>query len=169
MFDVTVNAVVGGGVRQPEDALVIARRAKMLGFSPTVGIIHDRRASCCRSMNASSGLSRRSSAFGGSVFEFGDYNLFQKNLANGQPNHWHCCAGSRYLDVCEDGLVHWCSQQRGRPGIPLDRYNTRRSTSVNITRRNPVRPCARWAVSIVWRRSTSCVTTRSRPFVTGSR
>jgi hypothetical protein len=30
--------------------------------------------------------------------------------------------GSRYLYVCEDGLVHWCSQQRGYPGIPLDRY-----------------------------------------------
>jgi hypothetical protein len=24
--------------------------------------------------------------------------------------------------VCEDGLVHWCSQQRGYPGVPLDRY-----------------------------------------------
>lgn len=31
-------------------------------------------------------------------------------------------AGSRYLYVCEDGLVHWCSQQRGYPAIPLERY-----------------------------------------------
>jgi hypothetical protein len=31
------------------------------------------------------------------------------------------CRRARYLYVCEDGLVHWCSQ-RGRPGIPLDQY-----------------------------------------------
>jgi hypothetical protein len=26
------------------------------------------------------------------------------------------------LYICEKGLVHWCSQQRGYPGIPLARY-----------------------------------------------
>jgi hypothetical protein len=26
------------------------------------------------------------------------------------------------LYICEDGLVHWCSQQRGYPGIPLSQY-----------------------------------------------
>ncbi len=31
-------------------------------------------------------------------------------------------AGSRYLYVCEDGLVHYCSQQRGTPAIPLRQY-----------------------------------------------
>jgi hypothetical protein len=61
-------------------------------------------------------------ALGKSVFDFANYNRFQKNLANGQPNEWQCHAGSRYLYICEDGLVHWCSQQRGHPGIPLDRY-----------------------------------------------
>jgi len=40
-FDVTINAVVGGGNRNPDDALTIARRARALGFSTTVGIIHD--------------------------------------------------------------------------------------------------------------------------------
>ena len=24
--------------------------------------------------------------------------------------------------ICEDGLVHYCSQQRGYPGKPLDQY-----------------------------------------------
>jgi hypothetical protein len=59
---------------------------------------------------------------GKSVFDFANYNRFQKNLADGQPNDWHCGAGCRYLYICEDGLVHWCSQQRGHPGIPLDQY-----------------------------------------------
>src|SRR5688572_11576907 len=40
-FDVTINAVVGSGVREPSDAVVIARRAQGLGFSTTAGIIHD--------------------------------------------------------------------------------------------------------------------------------
>ena len=38
--------------------------------------------------------------------------------------NWRCRAGSRYLYVCEDGLVHYCSQQRGFPGIPLLQYTT---------------------------------------------
>ena len=41
MFDVTVNAVIGGGSAHPEDALIIGRRARALGFQSTVGIIHD--------------------------------------------------------------------------------------------------------------------------------
>ena len=40
-FHVNINSVVGGGVRQPQDALTIGRRALELGFSSTVGIIHD--------------------------------------------------------------------------------------------------------------------------------
>jgi hypothetical protein len=27
------------------------------------------------------------------------------------------------LYICEEGLVHWCSQQRGYPAIPLDQYS----------------------------------------------
>ena len=40
----------------------------------------------------------------------------------GQTNTWRCRAGSRYLYVCEDGLVHYCSQQRGYPAKPLEEY-----------------------------------------------
>ena len=47
---------------------------------------------------------------------------FQTNLADGKPNDWQCRAGGRYLYICEDGLVHWCSQQRGYPGVPLASY-----------------------------------------------
>ncbi|WP_249399223.1 hypothetical protein [Chloracidobacterium thermophilum] len=49
-------------------------------------------------------------------------HTFQDNLAHGRPNRWKCRAGARYLYVCEDGLVHYCSQQRGYPGIPLINY-----------------------------------------------
>ena len=33
--------VVGGGMHNPHDALVVGRRARRLGFTSTVGIIHD--------------------------------------------------------------------------------------------------------------------------------
>ena len=48
---------------------------------------------------------------------FTRFNGFQNNIANGQPNDWRCRAGARYLYICEDGLVHYCSQQRGYPGV----------------------------------------------------
>src|SRR6267154_2622068 len=40
-FHVNINSVVGGGMRNPQDALTIGRRAVELGFTSTVGIIHD--------------------------------------------------------------------------------------------------------------------------------
>src|ERR1700682_5723253 len=40
-FHVNIQSVVGGGVRHPQDALTIGKRALGLGFSFTIGIIHD--------------------------------------------------------------------------------------------------------------------------------
>src|SRR5438132_9343724 len=40
-FHVNINSVVGGGIRDPHDALVVGKRALELGFTSTVGIIHD--------------------------------------------------------------------------------------------------------------------------------
>src|SRR6202046_2120108 len=40
-FHVNINSVVGGGISNPQDALAIGKRAVELGFSSTIGIIHD--------------------------------------------------------------------------------------------------------------------------------
>src|SRR5436309_12898187 len=40
-FHVNINSVVGAGIKHPQDALVIGKRAVELGFSSTIGIIHD--------------------------------------------------------------------------------------------------------------------------------
>ena len=40
-FHVNINSVVGGGIKNPDDALTIGRRALALGFTSTIGIIHD--------------------------------------------------------------------------------------------------------------------------------
>ena len=121
-FDVVINTVVGSGIRNPDDPVVIARRAKALGFSTTVGIIHDHSGQLMPLEARRRAVVEEIVGLGESAFDYANYSRFQKNLANGRPNHWHCRAGARYLYVCEEGLVHWCSQQRGRPGVPLEAY-----------------------------------------------
>jgi MoaA/NifB/PqqE/SkfB family radical SAM enzyme len=137
-FDVTVNAVIGGGTRDPEDALTIARRARSLGFQSTVGIIHDSGGQLRPLTARERDVLDRIARLDRPLFSFDRYNRFQETLAAGEPFDWHCGAGSRYLYVCEDGLVHYCSQQRGRPGLPLDRY------SADDLRREhaAIKPCA---------------------------
>jgi MoaA/NifB/PqqE/SkfB family radical SAM enzyme len=121
-FDVTVNSVVGAGIEHPEDALTVTRRARALGLSTTVGIIHDGSGRLRKLDDRQRTILEEAVTAGRSIFDYANYNRFQKNLAQGEPNEWHCGAGARYLYVCEDGLVHWCSQQRGHPAVPLEHY-----------------------------------------------
>ena len=137
-FDVTVNAVVGSGIRQADDALVIARRAVALDLSVTVGIIHDHSGQLMLLDAEQRDVFEEIGRLRGSTFDVASYDRFQRNLSNGQPNEWQCRAGSRYLYVCEDGLVHWCSQQRGYPGVPLEQYD-----ATDLEREHAsVKPCA---------------------------
>lgn len=119
-FHVNINSVLGGGIRNPEDALTVGKRAMELGFTSTVGIIHD-----------GDGQLRPLAQREREVFlemkkfekrHFSRINYFQEKIANGQSSDWRCRAGSRYLYICEDGLVHYCSQQRGFPAKPLEEY-----------------------------------------------
>jgi len=55
---------------------------------------------------------------------YSKFDHFQEAIAAGKTNDWRCRAGARYLYICEDGLVHYCSQQRGYPGVPLAGYTT---------------------------------------------
>ena len=120
-FNVNINSVLGSGVKHPEDALTIAQRAVHFGFIATVGIIHDGHGQL-RPLGAQEAaiyaqvkrLGKRS---------FARLNRFQDNITRAQPNRWKCRAGSRYLYICENGLVHYCSQQRGYPGKPLADYS----------------------------------------------
>jgi MoaA/NifB/PqqE/SkfB family radical SAM enzyme len=121
-FHVNINSVVGGGIGDPNDALVIGKRALELGFESTIGIIHD-----------GSGQLKPLKPNEAKVYfemtnrkktNYARFDQFQAAIAEGRPNDWRCRAGSRYLYICEDGLVHYCSQQRGYPGVPLAEYTT---------------------------------------------
>ena len=121
-FSVTINSVIGFAVRRPEDALTVARRARALGFQSTVGIVHDEAGQCQGLPEDQLRVYQEIRRLETGVFSFAHFDRFQENLVRGLPNDWHCRAGARFLYVCEDGLVHWCSQQRGHPGIPLATY-----------------------------------------------
>jgi MoaA/NifB/PqqE/SkfB family radical SAM enzyme len=123
-FQVNLNSVIGTSAR-PEDAAVVARRAHELGFATTTGIAHDDRGQLRPLGQAELRVYDEIVKEAGHSFStFAYYNQFQKNLIRGTPNTWNCRAGGRYLYICEDGLVHYCSQQRGSPGIPLEKYTT---------------------------------------------
>src|SRR5579863_1235900 len=120
-FHVNINSVVGGGVCHPQDALTIGKRALELGFSSTVGIIHDGSGQLQPLGEEERRVYQEMKSLEKSSFT--RINAFQDNIAQGRPNQWRCRAGSRYLYICEDGLVHYCSQQRGYPAIPLEKYS----------------------------------------------
>ena len=101
---------------------MIGKRALELGFESTIGIIHDgdgqlkpledEEAQVYFAMTAPQEDQLRA------------IRQVPGSHRQGQPNDWRCRAGSRYLYICEDGLVHYCSQQRGYPAFRSP--NTRR-------------------------------------------
>jgi MoaA/NifB/PqqE/SkfB family radical SAM enzyme len=119
-FHVNINSVVGGGVKNPQDALTIGRRAMGLGFSSTIGIIHDGSGQLQPLNDEERAVYHEMKSM--EKRSFTRINSFQDNIAQGRPNQWRCRAGARYLYICEDGLVHYCSQQRGYPAVPLEKY-----------------------------------------------
>lgn len=137
-FHININSVIGGGVKNPEDALSVAQRAVELGFGSTLGVIHDGDGQLKPLSGVEEEVYQKLRRFGKK--KFGWLNQFQDDVAYGRPHNWRCRAGARYLYICEDGLVHYCSQQRGFPGIPLEEY-----TVDHIEREfQTEKPCAKY-------------------------
>ena len=119
-FGVNINAVIGTGIKNPEDSLAVSRRVRELGFSTSLGIVHDDKGRMKPLGQREQSVYRDIKKNGGRSFALVDQ--FEKNLVQGRPNRWKCRAGARYFYVDEHGLVHWCSQQRGYPAVSLERY-----------------------------------------------
>jgi len=133
-FNVNINSVLGAELDNPDDALLIAKRVRNIGFSGTVGIVHDSDGQLRPLSEKQRKIFEEVSQLDRSVYSAASHDEFQQNMVRGHPTDWFCRAGARYLYVCEDGLVHYCSQQRGKPGIPLLEYkkeNLRREATRN--------------------------------------
>jgi MoaA/NifB/PqqE/SkfB family radical SAM enzyme len=138
-FHVNINSVLGGGIRTPEDALTVGKRAMELGFTSTVGIIHDGDGQLRPLADREREVFLEMKSF--EKRHFSRMNYFQENIANGKPSNWRCRAGSRYLYICEDGLVHYCSQQRGFPAKPLEDYTVEDIRREYITQKSCAPMC----------------------------
>ena len=90
-FHVNINSVVGGGISHPQDALVIGKRAIELGFTSTIGIIHDGSGQLQPLGDEERRIYHEMQALEKSSFT--RINSFQDNIAKGQPNDWRCRAG----------------------------------------------------------------------------
>jgi MoaA/NifB/PqqE/SkfB family radical SAM enzyme len=139
VFQVNINSVLGSGVKDSEDALAIAHRALELGFTSTVGIIHDHDGQLKPLGTRDQEIFEEIMTLG--KRSFSRFNEFQHNVARGREHDWKCRAGARYLYICEDGLVHWCSQQRGYPGIPLEKYTAERRQREFVTHKGCAPMC----------------------------
>jgi len=164
-FTVAVNSVVGGGIRTPADALTIATRAKQLGLMTSLGIIHDGHGQLKPLGPHEMRIYREFKKLGRQVSVLRFNRTFQDNLALGRPNDWSCRAGARYLYVDEDGIVSYCSQQRGLPGIPLERYGVEDIRREFATKKDCAPYCTvncvqQTAVFDKWRRAPQIAQTR---------
>jgi MoaA/NifB/PqqE/SkfB family radical SAM enzyme len=137
-FKVNISSVMGIDDAAPEDAIAVARVARELGFSHSMSLVHDGDGQIKPFTARQRAVYDQIMAVAASFQHRFNHLLFQGELIAGRTNAWQCRAGARYLYICEFGLVHLCSQNRGYPGIPLSRY-----TVADIAREfHTEKPCA---------------------------
>ena len=121
-FKVNINSVIGIEDSQPEDAIEVAMVAQSFGFSHSMSLVHDSHGQLKPFTPRQRAVYDKIMTMANSFQHRLNHHLFQQRLIAGETNDWQCRAGARYLYICEFGMVHWCSQNRGYPGIPLSRY-----------------------------------------------
>lgn len=119
-FRVRVAAVLDGTA--PEEAIEVSRAVMALGFDAKSALVRDEAGAFVpmdertrRAYQQIRALGRRSPAYLSEDFQL-------ELMTRGRVD-WKCRAGARYFHVCEDGLVHYCSSNRGTPGTPLATYD----------------------------------------------
>jgi MoaA/NifB/PqqE/SkfB family radical SAM enzyme len=121
-FSVNINAVLGSSTL--EQTREVVDEVKKIGFYMTVGLMHDRDGQIqpgllgdrlAATHEAMQRVSRKS------IFHLTGEGWEADMLRDGSAP-FKCRAGGRYLYVDEFGLVSYCSQRRGSPGIDLLEY-----------------------------------------------
>lgn len=121
-FGVSVNCVLGASTLAETEQLVDAVRAS--GFYMTLGLMHDdqgqiRSGELRRELVAAyERLQRRRRK---TIFHRAGEGWERAMLRDGSAP-FRCRAGGRYLYIDEGGLVSYCSQRRGSPGIDFLAY-----------------------------------------------
>lgn len=121
-FGVNVNAVLGSCPL--EETRHVVEEVRSMGFYMTIGLLHDHEGQ----LDGSPGRGGMASFYeemhgkaNRSLFHRAGQGWEQQMLRDGYAE-WKCRAGGRYLYIGESGVVSYCSQRRGEPGIPLLEY-----------------------------------------------
>jgi MoaA/NifB/PqqE/SkfB family radical SAM enzyme len=141
-FKININAVLGSTT--PAETRQLAREIRALGFYMTVGLMHGDDGMLDSGLLGTEDLEtlyrdlqvyrRRSlSHWFGEGWEY-------EMIRNGHSN-WKCRAGARYLYVDEDGIVSYCSQRRGQPGIPILEYGHSETKRLSSERKGCEEQC----------------------------
>jgi MoaA/NifB/PqqE/SkfB family radical SAM enzyme len=121
-FGVTINAVLGSSTIEQTREVVAAVRE--LGFFMTVGLMHDEdgqiRPGLLREQLADV-YDEMQRASHKTIFHTAGEG-WERDMLHDGSSPFKCRAGGRYLYVDEFGLVSYCSQRRGSPGIDLLDY-----------------------------------------------
>ncbi len=121
-FGVSVNAVLGSSTLEQTRRVVQAVRE--IGFFMTVGLMHDADGQIQPGLlgeglaSTYDEMQRHSRK---SVFHRAGEG-WERDMLRAGTSPFKCRAGGRYLYVDEFGLVSYCSQRRGSPGIDLLDY-----------------------------------------------
>jgi organic radical activating enzyme len=111
-FQVNINSVLGSGVKNPEDALKVARRAQELGFTSTVGILHDGQGQLKPLGTRETEIFEEIMAMGKRGFS--RLNGFQHNIAKGKPTTG-AAAPARVTST--SARTAWCTGARSSAAI----------------------------------------------------
>ena len=169
-FDVTVNSVVGGG--HPESGGCADRHApRACAWVFDDGRDHSRRRAvdCVSSTNGSARSSKRSWRPAESVFDFANYNRFQKNLAQRRSRTTGTAAPAAAIST--SAKTASCTGARSSEAIPAFRWSGIGAEDLRreYHQRQELRAVLhRRAACIGWPRSTSCAPTHRRRWRSGS-
>src|SRR6185436_19455472 len=121
-FGVNINAVLGSSTLEETRQVVAAVRE--IGFFMTVGLMHDEHGQIDPGLlgdQLAVTYAEMQQQSRKSVFHSAGEGWEGDMLRDGS-SPFKCRAGGRYLYVDEFGLVSYCSQRRGAPGIDLLDY-----------------------------------------------
>ncbi len=125
-FDVNINAVLGSCPTQ--ETRELARKVREMGFYMTINLLHNEHGMLERGLLEQEELEDLYAEMDGERRRSFLHRLgegWERQMLSTGRSDWKCRAGSRYLYVDEFGVVSYCSQRRGAPGIPLLEYGSK--------------------------------------------
>ena len=153
IFQVNINSVLGSPVKNPDDAVVVARRALELGFTSTVGILHDHDGQLQPLGDHQQKLFAQIMQMG--KRSYARFNQFQKNISHGlrqrlamprrQPLPLHLRRRPGALLLAAARISRPSRWRNTRASILLTSTTPRRL----VHRTAPSPACTRWACWII--------------------